>query len=72
MTYQVPYHTGKGYVTVTPALAKVVVEVVVLDELVASDALSSDRASKMLSDGFCDRRFLGDTEDATHHGTVKS
>jgi hypothetical protein len=72
MTYQVPDHAGKGYVTVTPTLAKVVVEAVVLDELVVSDVLSSDCASEMLSDGPCDRWLLGDAEDAAHHGAAVS
>lgn len=72
MAYQVPDYTGKGYLTVTPALAKVVVELVVLDVLVASNVLSSDHTSEMLSDGLCDRRFLGDAEDAAHHGVATS
>jgi hypothetical protein len=70
MTYQVTDYAGKGYVTVAPTLAKVVIEFVVLDELVASYALSSDRISEMLSDGLCDRWLLGDAEDAAHHSVV--
>jgi len=72
MTYQVPNYAGKGYMTVTPSMSKVVVKFVVLDVLVSSDTLSSDYASEMLSNGFCDRWFLGDAKDAAHHDIVET
>lgn len=72
MAYQVPNNAGEGYVTVAPAMAKVVVELVILDELVASNALGSERASEMLSDSLCDGRLLRDAEDAAHYGSVAS